>query len=122
MADITDFDIGQGETFKILAHLYTEVSSSVPLDVTNYTFIGQLRENYTTEEVAAELTVEKIEPYSSGSIFIKLTPTQTAALQQRTYVYDLLMISTGSLDPAETITRRMLEGAFTIRPAVTRDY
>ena len=122
MADITDFDIGQGETFKILAHLYTEVSSSVPLDITNYTFVGQLRENYTTEEIAAEFTVEKIEPYLSGSIFVKLSPEQTSALEQRIYVYDLLMISTGSFNPSETITRRMLEGAFTIRPAVTRDY
>jgi hypothetical protein len=121
MADITDFDIGQGETFKILAHIYTEVSSSVPLDITNYTFEGQLRENYTTDEVAAEFVIDKIEPYSSGSIFIKLTPTQTAALQQRIYVYDVLMKSTGSFDPTEQITRRMLEGAFTIRPAVTRE-
>jgi hypothetical protein len=121
MADITDFDIGQGETFKILAHIYTEVSSSVPLDITNYTFQGQLRENYTTDEVAAEFTIEKVPPYSSGSIFIKLTPLQTATLQQRMYVYDVLMTSTGSLDPTEQITRRMLEGAFTIRPAVTRE-
>ena len=122
MADITDFDIGQGETFKILAHIYTEASSSIPLDITNYSFEGQLRENYTTDEIAAQFAIEKVPPYESGSIFIKLTPTQTSTLEQRMYVYDILIKSTGSLDPSEQITRRMLEGAFTIRPAVTREF
>jgi hypothetical protein len=122
MVDITDFDIGQGETFKILAHIYTEISSSIPLDITNHEFIGQIRENYTTEEIATEFTITKIPPLESGSIFISLTPQQTLALDQRTYVYDLLMISTGSFNPSEQIVRRVLEGAFTIRPAVTRDY
>ncbi len=118
MADITDFDIGQGETFKILAHIYTDTSGSVPIDITNYTFVGQMRENYTTTEVAATFNVEKILPYASGSIFVSLTPEQTDMLEQRTYVYDLLMI-TGS---SGEVVRRLLEGAFTIRPAVTRDY
>lgn len=118
MADITDFDIGQGETFKILAHIYTDASSSIPVDITNYTFVGQMRENYTTTEIAATFNVQKIAPYNSGSIFISLTPEQTEALEQRTYVYDFLMI-TGS---SGEVVRRLLEGAFTIRPAVTRDY
>jgi hypothetical protein len=122
MADITDFDIGQGETFKILAHVYSEVSSSIPLDITDYTFAGQLRENYTTDEIAAEFTITKLPPFASGSIFITLSPEQTRALGQRTYVYDILMITTGSYNPTEEIVRRMLEGAFTIRPAVTREY
>lgn len=115
MADITNFDIGQGETFKILAHIYTDASSSIPVNITNHTFVGQLRENYTTTEIAATFNVEKLNPHQSGSIFIVLTPQQTFTLEQRTYVYDLLMI-TGSA------TRRLLEGGFTIRPAVTRDY
>lgn len=118
MADITDFDIGQGETFKILAHLFTEVSSSVPLDITNYNFIGQIRENYTTDEIAANFTVIKIPPYTSGSVFVTLSHDQTALLDQRTYVYDVVMVSGSSNE----LVRRMLEGRFTIRPAVTRDY
>lgn len=118
MADITDFDIGQGETFKILTHIYTEVSSSVPLNITNYAFSGSVRENYTTEEIAANFNITKIAPFASGSIFISLTPAQTKQLSQRMYVYDILMINN---DPdLETPTvRRLLEGSFTIRPAVT---
>jgi hypothetical protein len=116
MADITDFEVGQGETFKILLHIYTEATSSTLLDITDYTFQGQLRENYTTEEVAATFSVTKIPPYNSGSVYVTLGSDATAPLTQRTYVYDLLM-SSGSNPP---VVRRMLEGGFTIRPAVTR--
>lgn len=119
MADITDFDIGQGETFKILAHLFVEASSSIYLDITNYNFEGQLRENYTTDEIAAELAFQKVIPYQSGSVFISLTPEQTAQLNQRMYVYDVVMINNNKTPP---VKRRILEGMFTIRPAVTRDY
>lgn len=116
MADITDFDIGQGETFKILTHIYTEVSSSVPLNITNYSFTGSLRENYTTTELAADFNITKIAPYTSGSLYITLTPDQTKELSQRMYVYDILMVNHNTSPPT---VRRLLEGAFTIRPAVT---
>jgi hypothetical protein len=121
MADITDFDIGQGETFKILAHIYAEVSSSEFLDITNYDFVGQVRENYTTQEIAAQFHIVKAIPFESGSIFISLSPEQTTQLDQRSYVYDVLMIDNNE-NLATPVVRRMLEGAFTIRPAVTRDY
>lgn len=116
MADITDFEVGQGETFKILLHIYTEATSSTLLDITNYTFEGQMRENYSTDEIAATFSVQKIAPYSSGSVYVLLDSTATAPLTQRTYVYDLLMKSSAS----PPVTRRLLEGSFTIRPAVTR--
>jgi hypothetical protein len=117
MPDITDFNIGQGETFKILAHIYTETTSSIPLDITSCSFAGYLRENYTTDEVAAQFTISKLEPYSSGSVFIYLYPEVTSQLTQRSYVYDVIMTNTGKTPPT---VRRLLEGAFTIRPSVTR--
>lgn len=120
MADITDFEIGQGETFKILTHIFTEVSSSVPLNLTHYSFTGSLRENYTTSEIAANFNIQKIEPYASGSVYVTLTPTQTRELSQRMYVYDILMINHDpDLPGGIPIVRRLLEGAFTVRPAVT---
>lgn len=118
MADITDFDIGQGETFKILTHIFTEVSSSVPLDITNYGFSGSIRENYTTEEIAATFNITKIVPHSSGSLYITLNPEQTRQLSQRMYVYDILMVNNDPDLPTPTV-RRLLEGSFTIRPSVT---
>lgn len=116
MADITDFDIGQGETFKILVHIFTEVTSSTPLNIESCSFSGKVKENYTTEEIAANFTIHKLVPASSGSLFVYLYPEDTAALTQRSYVYDILMTNESKSPPT---VRRILEGALTVRPAVT---
>lgn len=116
MADITDFQVGQGETFKLLIQLQNRSSNNIPLDITDYTFTGQVRENYTTEEIAASFTFEKAIPYTSGSLYIMLPSTDTLQLNQRKYVYDVY-ISSGSTQP---VVRRILEGGLTVRPAVTR--
>jgi len=112
MAEITEFNIGQGETFKILTSL-ENIDTDSYLDITDYTFTGQVRENFSTDEVAASFTITKINPQTSGSFYIELTPADTSALTQRKYVYDVKMTS-GS------ITRRVLEGYFVVRPAATR--
>ncbi len=78
--------------------------------------MGSYVENYTTDEVAATFTFTKNLPYSSGSLFVELTPTDTLQLTQRNYVYDVY-ITSGSVVP---ITRRILEGSIVVRPAVTR--
>ena len=80
------------------------------------TFVGQVRENYTTDEVAASFNITKLSPLNSGSVIVELTPEQTLSLNQRRYVYDINMVS-GSVSP---IKRRILEGALTIRPTATR--
>ena len=58
MAEITEFNIGQGETFRILTTI-TDNSSSATFDITNYDFTGQVRENYSTNEIAATFTITK---------------------------------------------------------------
>lgn len=112
MPDITEFNIGQGETFKILATLENADTGGY-LDVADYTFVGQVRENFTTDDVAATFTINKIAPFVSGNITVELTPQQTITFNQRKYVYDINMTS-GS------ITRRILEGYFVVRPSATR--
>lgn len=112
MAEITEFNIGQGETFKILMTVIND-ETGVPLNINDQSFSGQIRENYSTDILAGTFNFEKLLPYDSGSIFISLTPTQTEELSQRKYVYDILMTS-GS------ITRRILEGYMVVRPAATR--
>jgi hypothetical protein len=116
MAELTKFEIGQGETFKIHVQLKNQNQNNTPVDITSYAFIGQVRENYTTDEIAATFTFTKNLPYSSGSIFVELTPADTLQLTQRNYVYDIYLTS-GSVVP---ITRRILEGSLVVRPAVTR--
>jgi hypothetical protein len=115
MAELTQFGVGQGETFRFAATIISD-SGSIPLDLTDYTFTGQVRENYTTDEVAATFGITKLSPFNSGSIIVELTPSQTALLTQRKYVYDINM-SSGSVS---TLTRRILEGPFVVRPGVTR--
>jgi len=112
MAEITEFNIGQGETFKVLASVENADTGGY-LDIADYSFTGQVRENYSTDEVAAAFTITKLSPQTSGSFYIELTPTDTSNLTQRKYVYDIKMTS-GS------ITRRILEGYFVVRPASTR--
>jgi hypothetical protein len=112
MAEITEFNIGQGETFKVLATVENSDTGGY-LDITNYNFTGQVRENYTTDEIAAAFTITKLSPNISGSFYIELAPTDTINLNQRKYVYDINMTS-GS------ITRRVLEGYFVVRPTSTR--
>ena len=55
MAEITTFNIGQGETFRVLTTV-ENVDTGTYMDITNYTFAGQVRENYTTDAVAATFT------------------------------------------------------------------
>lgn len=112
MAELTELSIGQGETFKILITIQNN-SSSMPMDISDHEFTGQIRENYTTDEIAANFNFTKLQPYESGSLYIDLSPSQTLEFNQRRYVYDINMIS-GS------ITRRILEGPFTVRPTATR--
>jgi hypothetical protein len=113
MIDLTDFEIGQGETFKIMIQLQNRSDSNVPLDISDYSFSGQVRENYTTDEIAATFTFEKINPPTSGSLFVQLTASETSVLTQRRYVYDIQFTDGAAV-------RRILEGGFTVRPAVTR--
>jgi hypothetical protein len=115
MPQLTELRVGQGETFSILVTLL-QTNSNTPLDITNYNITGQIRENYTTDEVAATFDVAKVLPYESGSCNISLTESQTINLTQRRYVYDIL-ISSGSGTP---VNRRILEGPFIVRPAATR--
>ena len=113
--ELTKFEIGQGETFKINVQLKNQNQNNTPVDITNVSFSGQVRENYTTDEVAATFTFTKTAPFTSGSVFVELTPSDTLQLTQRNYVYDMY-ITSGS--PA--VTRRILEGTLVVRPAVTR--
>lgn len=115
MANLTELNVGQGETFRILVTV-SDSGVDSPLDLTNYSITGQVRENYTTDDIAVSFSAIKMTPNASGSFILALTESQTSTLNQRRYVYDVLL-SSGSVTPT---VRRILEGPFTVRPAVTR--
>jgi len=111
MADYTEFSIGQGETFKLLTQLRD--GTNTPLDITDYTFNGQIRETHESDDISAAFDFDKIIPYVSGALYVHLSSSVTTTLDDRSYVYDIYC-TTGSY------TRRLLEGKFIVRPAVTR--
>jgi hypothetical protein len=111
MADYTEFSIGQGETFKLLTQIRD--GTNTPLDITSCSFSGQIRETYDSEDIAASFDFDKISPYQSGSLYVYLSSSVTLTLGDRSYVYDVYY-TTGSY------TRRILEGKFIVRPAVTK--
>jgi hypothetical protein len=115
MADLTELNVGQGETFKIMITLLRD-EDDIPLDVENLNIYGQIRENYTTDEVSAEFIITKLPPFTSGSFFVELSPEQTIELNQRKYVYDINAASVSE----NSVVRRILEGQFTVRPTATR--
>ena len=65
------------------------------------------------EDASALFQTEKIAPHTSGSLYVSLPPVSSSLLTAQDYVYDVLMTS-GS------ITRRIIEGKFIVRPSVTR--
>lgn len=114
MAEITQFDIGQGETFRVLLTV-TDTDTGNPLNLADYTLTGLIRENFSTTDLAGTFTFENAIPLSSGSVFVGLTPAQTMLLTQRKYVYDINLIKT-----SDNQTRRVLEGYLVVRPTTMR--
>ena len=65
---------------------------SVILDITNYTFAGSLRENYT-ESTSVDF-VTAITDAGAGLFTISLTDTVTAGMDPGTWVFDIVMTDT----------------------------
>jgi hypothetical protein len=89
----------------------------VPVDITGFTARMQLRQTVTSSTVLLELTTENGGITLGGvlgTINIAATAVQTAALTQKSAVYDLEMVYPGGA------VRRLIEGTVTISPEVTR--
>ena len=85
---------------------------SVILDITNYTFEGSLRENYT-ESTSVDF-VTAITDAGAGLFTISLTDTVTAGMDPGTWVYDIRMTN-----PAGEKTRLFGGKAF-VKQGATR--
>ena len=111
MAQSTNLTVGQGETFKILVSITDQNDTAI--NIISQSFSGSVRETYSSEDVSTNFAFERIEPYTSGSFYVTLSTTYSSLLNAQDYVYDVLMIS-------ESVTRRIIEGKFIVRPSVTR--
>jgi hypothetical protein len=108
MATDFDLEIKQGASFSQTFALAD--GSGTAMTLTGYTAASQMRLRYdATDYVSLTCAIAT----STGQITISLTPTQTAALQPKTYVYDVELTSGSTVE-------RYIEGKIVVSPEVTR--
>lgn len=111
MATISNIFIDQGATFSTTVTIEDGTSSA--LDLTNYTAIAQIRKTYQST-ASVSFTVTFASDRTTGQITISLTDTQTAALDEGRYVYDLIITDSSGTKI------RVVEGIATVNPSVSR--
>ena len=111
MATISNLFIDQDADFTTTVTVNDSNGSA--LDLTNYTALGMIRKTYQST-TATTFTSTFVSPRTTGQITISLTDTQTAALEQGRYVYDLVITD------ASGSKTRVVEGIATVTPSVSR--
>jgi hypothetical protein len=113
-AGIYNATIDQGATWSVTV-TYTD-SNGAPINLTGYTAAMQVRQQYNSTDAELTLTSPSggivITPLT-GIIVITMTATQTAALEEGFYVYDVELT-------LGTFKDRMMQGQLTVAPEVTR--
>ena len=97
----TDFDA----TFNI-----QNEDNTTPLNLTGYTAEAKMRRSYYST-TATDFTVTFVDRYN-GILKIGLTNIQTAGLDPRRYVYDIVLTS------PQSIKTRVIEGVIEVTPGV----
>tara|TARA_B100000586_G_scaffold233333_1_gene182991 strand:- start:134 stop:469 length:336 start_codon:yes stop_codon:yes gene_type:complete len=111
MAIIANLFIDQGTDYTITVDV-TDASGNVQ-DLTGYTAAAQIRKTYSSSNVSATFTTAL--SGVGGQVTLSLTDTQTTALDDGRYVYDLNITETGT-----STTTRVVEGQAIVTPGVTR--
>ena len=95
----------------IYYHSYSNRRNDSAVNLSGYSVAAQIRKSHqSTSSVAFTASVSD----ASAEITISLTPTQTTALEQGRYVYDVLITASGGTKT------RVVEGQVTVNPSVTR--
>jgi hypothetical protein len=106
-----NFIMFQGSTFTLPLRL---TSNDVPIDLTDYTFAGQMRTSVSAAIATENFTFTVQVPATGGIVIVSLTDAETAAIVARQYVYDIEMTD------GDGSTTRILQGTITVDPEVTR--
>ena len=107
----TDLYIDQGTDFQTVFDLIAD--DGTPIDITGYSFAGQIKKSYYSSNANASFTITVIDA-ANGNTVISLDSSNTANVFPGRYVYDIKMTD------ASSITTRILEGIVTFTPGVTR--
>ena len=105
-----NFTIEQGTTFSRVLTLQENGSA---MNLTGYSVASQMRSTHDSSTVVATFS-GSVTNASSGQITLSLTNSQTSAVEEAIYVYDVEITS-----GAGAVTR-ILEGNITVTPEVTR--
>jgi len=107
--------IEQGATYD---QTFTWEVSGSPVNLTGYTARMQFRDSMASPTKVVEFGVTTGATITlggaAGTIRVQLTATATAALNAGSYVYDLELVSGAG------VVTRLLQGAVSVNPEVTR--
>ncbi len=115
LGNLFDITINQGATFE-LTITYKD-SAGTAINLTGYTARMQVRETYSSSSTVVSLTNGSGITLggAAGTIAILISATTTAALTAPfSGVYDLEIVTAGG------VVTRLLQGAATVSPEVTR--
>lgn len=107
-----ELEIEQGVD-RIIEITLKDKATSLPIDITGWTFQMQIREKYTSTAILYSPVIT-ITNAAGGVINISLTATATAALPAKALVYDL------EGTRPDTTKIRILKGPAIVDPEVTR--
>jgi hypothetical protein len=114
MSQPFDINIAAGESFFFEVTLKdSTASNALPVNLTDFTANGQLREDWD-KPLLAEFTVTFPLPRTSGKVRVMLNDEQTSALPVSRARYDIFIS-----DPYGN-SRKLLEGIATISRSITR--
>jgi len=105
-----NFTIEQGTTFSRVLTLQENGSA---MNLTGYSVASQMRSTHDSSSIVATFS-GSVTNASSGQLTLSLTNSQTSAIDEAIYVYDVEITS-----GAGAVTR-ILEGTITVTPEVTR--
>ena len=109
MAAIANLSIDQGATFT--SDVTVKDANGNAFDLTGYTARAKLAKGYQSPQTRQDFTTT-ISNATSGVVTLSLTATQTTALDDTRYVYDLEIVN------GDVVTR-VIEGLISVRPQVT---
>lgn len=115
--------IKQGADYQL--KLTIKDSANAPIDLTDHTFRGEIRDTASSADSLASFTFEKLDQITNtGEVLVKLTsaassaiPTEKSRAPERTITklaYDIE-------SEANSIVTRWLEGVVELSPEVTKD-
>lgn len=109
MAVYANLTVDQGSDFSVEITVANDVGS---IDITNYTYRGQIRKTYSSS-TAVDFYTSAADP-ASGKLDISLSALKTSAMKAGRYVYDVEIV-----DSIGNVTR-VVEGQLEVTPRVTR--